>query len=203
MSFKDRGYNIQKNIIDRQLADFLYSYLQLKRKVFHTLCDMNLISPYNLDWGGLGDHMFPDTFAVYGDTAMDNLIAFLKKKVETQTKLKLVESYSYARLYKKGDELHKHTDRKGCAVSLTINLGGDKWPIFLLDKKGISTSISLNPGDAVLYQGRDLPHWREKFKGKICGQLFLHYTLPDAQHLYDTRKHIGLPNSASMKGKKN
>ena len=54
-----------------------------------------------------------------------------------------------------------------------------------------------------LYQGRDLPHWREKFKGKICGQLFLHYTSPDAQHLYDTRKHIGLPNSASMKGKKN
>lgn len=199
MSFKDRGYCIQKNIIDRQLADFLYTYLQLKRKVFHTLCDMNLISPYNFDWGGLGDRMFPTTYAVYGDTAFDNLIVFLKKKVETQTKLKLMESYSYARLYKKGDELYKHTDRKECAVSLTINLGGDKWPIFLLDKKGIKTDITLKPGDALLYQGTDLPHWREKFKGKTCGQLFLHYTLRNSDILYDARKHVGLPISACPK----
>jgi len=199
MSFKDRGYCIQKQIIDKQFADFLYSYLQLKKKVFYTLSDMNLISPYNLDWGGKGDSMCPDTFAIYGDAAMDNLIVFLKKKVEKQTKLELIESYSYARLYKKGDDLRKHRDRKECAVSLTLNLGGDKWPIFLLDKKGIQTDITLKPGDALLYQGTDLPHWREKFKGNACGQLFLHYTLSNANVIYDSRKHIGLPNSATEK----
>ena len=203
MSFKDRGYSIQKNIIDKQLADFLYTYLHLKRNVFITLNDTGLISPYNFDWGRLGDHMCPTTYAVYGDTAFDNLIVFLKKKVETQTKLKLIESYSYARLYKKGDDLLKHKDRKACAVSLTLNLGGDKWPIFLVDKKGIKTDITLKPGDALLYQGTDLPHWREKFKGKTCGQLFLHYTSRNSNILYDARKHVGLPISACPKEIKN
>tara|TARA_R110000851_G_scaffold153133_1_gene295060 strand:- start:682 stop:1293 length:612 start_codon:yes stop_codon:yes gene_type:complete len=203
MSFKTKGYNIQKNIIGKEITDFLYSYLQLKHKVFNTLCDMNLISPYNTDWGAKRDGFVSDTFTLYADTTFDNLITFLKKKVEKETKLKLIESYSYVRLYKKGDELHKHTDRNGCTVSLTLNLGGDKWPIFLIDKKGIETDITLSPGDAILYQGRDLPHWRKKFKGIICGQVFLHYTLPDAKILYDTRKHIGLPNSASLRGEKN
>ena len=27
----------------------------------------------------------------------------------------------------------------------------------------------------VLYLGEEIMHWREKFKGTICGQVFLHY----------------------------
>jgi hypothetical protein len=27
----------------------------------------------------------------------------------------------------------------------------------------------------LIYSGCDLEHWREEFKGKNCGQVFLHY----------------------------
>ena len=53
---------------------------------------------------------------------MDNLIAFLKKKVETQTKLKLVESYSYARLYKKGEYPHKRIKQVSMIMMVRLNV---------------------------------------------------------------------------------
>ena len=35
--------------------------------------------------------------------------------------------------------------------------------------------VDLDPGDMLIYSGCDLEHWREEFKGKNCGQVFLHY----------------------------
>jgi hypothetical protein len=35
--------------------------------------------------------------------------------------------------------------------------------------------VDLEPGDMLIYSGCDLEHWREEFKGKNCGQVFLHY----------------------------
>ena len=51
--------------------------------------------------------------------------------MEDETGLKLNETYSYARIYKKGDILARHKDRYSCEISTTLNLGGDTWPIFL------------------------------------------------------------------------
>jgi hypothetical protein len=45
--------------------------------------------------------------------------------------LKLNPTYAYARIYKKGDILHRHKDRFSCEISTTLNLGGDDWPIFI------------------------------------------------------------------------
>ena len=39
--------------------------------------------------------------------------------------------------------------------------------------KGIK--IDLKPGDMIIYKGSDLEHWREKFTGDTCAQVFLHY----------------------------
>jgi hypothetical protein len=51
--------------------------------------------------------------------------------MEKQTGLKLIPTYSYARIYKKGDILHRHKDRFSCEISTTLNLGGDSWPIYI------------------------------------------------------------------------
>ena len=120
--------------------------------------------------------------------------------MEKATGLKLYPAYTYARIYKKGDELKRHKDRFSCEISTTMNLGGDDWPIYLepseeTGKKGIK--IDLKPGDMLVYRGCELEHWREKFKGKECIQVFLHYnnvkTKGSKDNMFDKRPHLGLP----------
>jgi hypothetical protein len=49
----------------------------------------------------------------------------------------------------------------------------------------------------LVYSGCDLEHWREKFKGQECIQVFLHYNdsaTPGSQdNMFDGRPHLGLP----------
>ena len=58
--------------------------------------------------------------------------------------------------------------------------------------------VDLEPGDMLIYSGCDLEHWREEFKGKNCGQVFLHYnkssskTAKENQYL-DKRPMLGAP----------
>ena len=82
-----------------------------------------------------------------------------------------------------------------------MNLGGDDWPIYLepsgeAGKKGIR--VDLKQGDMLVYSGCELEHWREKFKGKECVQVFLHYNnrkTPGAKdNMFDKRPHLGLPS---------
>ena len=40
-------------------------------------------------------------------------------------------------------------------------------------KKGIK--VDLKQGDMLVYSGCELEHWRNKFRGKECVQVFLHY----------------------------
>ena len=62
---------------------------------------------------------------------METLLQKVKPIMEKESGVKLTETYSYARIYKKGDELKRHKDRYSCEISTTMNLGGDDWPIFL------------------------------------------------------------------------
>ena len=120
--------------------------------------------------------------------------------MEKEMELKLNETYSYARIYKKGDILHRHKDRYSCEISTTLNLGGDEWPIHLEPsgeegKEGVE--VTMQPGDMLVYKGCDLEHWREAFEGENCGQVFLHYndaSKKDAnKNKFDGRPFLGLP----------
>jgi len=50
----------------------------------------------------------------------------------------------------------------------------------------------------LVYSGCELEHWREKFKGKECIQVFLHYnnrkTRGSKDNMFDKRLHLGLPS---------
>jgi len=50
----------------------------------------------------------------------------------------------------------------------------------------------------LVYSGCELEHWRNKFKGKECIQVFLHYNnckTPGAKdNMFDKRPHLGLPS---------
>ena len=101
-----------------------------------------------------------------------------------------METYTYARVYYRGAKLEKHKDRPSCEFSTTLNLGGDQWPIFIDDKK-----ILLKPGDMLVYEGCKYEHWRERFDGVYCVQVFLHYADEKNKDLkYDGRPFLGLPS---------
>ena len=193
-------YKVIRKAISEELAQFVYEYFLMKRKVARKFYDDRYISPYNYDWGVWNDEFVPETYSHYCDIAMDTLLKKLKPLMEDETGLKLNETYSYARIYKKGDILARHKDRYSCEISTTLNLGGDTWPIFLEPsgeegKDGVK--IVLEPGDMLIYKGMDLEHWREAFEGENCGQVFLHYN--DAsdknaeENKYDGRPFLGLP----------
>ena len=130
---------------------------------------------------------------------MNILLKELKPIIEKNIDLQLLETYSYARLYKKVDVLIRHKDRYSCEISSTLNLGGDRWPIYIdptgkTNQAGIK--VELEPGDMLVYRGHDCEHWREPFEGQDCVQVFLHYNNADMTgaetNMYDTRPHLGL-----------
>ena len=203
MSFKKNKYEIIKQAISKDLALYLYNYFIIKKQVYDTFLQHKYISPYEKAFGYYEgkDDQIPNTYSNYSDIAMETLMLKCQPKMEKTTGLKLYPAYTYARTYKKGDELKKHKDRFSCEISTTMNLGGDDWPIYLepsgeVSKKGVR--VDLNPGDMLVYRGCDLEHWRNKFKGTECVQVFLHYNnskTPGAkENIFDNRKHVGLPS---------
>ena len=194
------NYKVIRQAITKELADFIYSYFLMKRKVARKMYDERYISQSNYDYGVWNDEQIPETYSHYADIAMETLLQNLQPKMEEETGLKLTPTYSYARIYKKGDILKRHKDRYSCEVSTTLNLGGDDWPIYLepsgkTDKEGVK--VDMQPGDMLVYKGCDVEHWREEFTGENCGQVFLHYndaSDPKAEeNKYDTRPFLGLP----------
>lgn len=220
-NFEKNGYCVLNQAINKDLSTFIYNYFLIKRQVYITLRKNNYISPFNEDWGTLTDKQVPNTYSHYGDIVMETLLIKLKDIMETTTKKSLFETYSYARLYKKGDVLTRHKDRPSCQISTTLNLGGDEWPIFVepdKDKGKIikgryvsdNTSgkkIVLKPGDMLVYKGCDLEHWRKPFDGEDCAQVFLHYNDKNGEfgekNLFDGRPHVGLPGYFKDHLKKN
>jgi len=216
--FKNNHFLVIKEAVDPKVAEFVYNYFMMKRQVARTMYDTRFISPFTTEFGVWNDTQVPNTYSHYGDIAMETLLLAVQPKMEKLTGLKLNPTYSYARIYKKGDVLARHKDRFSCEISTTMNLGGDEWPIYLEAKKNVGepkdgfpaetsnkgTKVVLKPGDMLVYKGMILEHWREVFLGNDCAQVFLHYNdinSKDAdKNIFDGRPHLGLP--AFFKGMK-
>jgi len=104
---------------------------------------------------------------------------------------KLLPTYTFARIYKNGAELTKHTDRPSCEISVTVNLSNDEipWNLCFTKPDGSIVLKDLKVGEAVIYLGCISEHWREDvFAGKEYGQVFLHYVRSEgmyANHCFD------------------
>ena len=206
-------YLILKKVISTELTNFVFNYFLMKRQVAKTLFEQKYISPFSTEFGTWQDEQVPNTYSHYSDIVMETLLQWILPTMEKHTKLKLIPTYSYARIYKKGDVLHRHKDRFSCEISTTLNLGGNPWPIYLSpkenvgipdDKKGITAvsnakgiKVDLKPGDMLIYKGMELEHWREAFDGEDCAQVFLHYNKVSKEtekNKFDKRPHLGLPD---------
>jgi hypothetical protein len=214
MSFKKNKYIVIKEAVPKDIAEFCYNYFLLKRTVARSLFDARYILKLYRGMGNVGRcNQVPNTYSHYADVAMETLLMRTLPVMEKKTGLKLNPTYSYARIYKPGDVLHRHKDRFSCEISTTLNLGGDPWPIHLEPKKNVGIPdgkkitvnsnnkgilVNLKPGDMLVYRGMELEHWREEFQGDNCAQVFLHYNDQKSKNadknINDTRPHLGLPS---------
>ena len=205
-------YQVIKNAIGYDLANFIFNYFLLKRDAVKYMYENNI----TYDNGMLGtwtDQQIPNTYSHYADHVMETLLMKTLPVMQKETGLQLVPTYSYARAYKKGDILKRHKDRPSCEISTTIHLGGDQWSIFI-DPTGSNNvideyknimkpnapqgvKVDLDVGDMLVYSGCELEHWREEFQGNVCVQVFLHYNHVNGQfaekNKFDKRPMLGIP----------
>jgi len=184
-------YQVIKGALSYELANFIFNYFLLKRDAVDFMYKNNITYDNGM-FGTWTDEQIPNTYSHYADPVMETLLVKVLPVMQKETGLDLVPTYSYARAYKKGDELKRHKDRPSCEISTTINLGGDPWAIFIE-----GTKVLLEIGDMLVYSGCDLEHWREPFDGNICGQVFLHYNHVNGpfaeKNKFDGRPMLGLP----------
>jgi hypothetical protein len=176
---KDFKYKIIKSFLSEDERHLLGVYCEIKHK----------LNMENFDT----TQSNADTF-FYGDPIMESLLLKKEKFVSELTGKKLLPTYSFWRAYTKFADLKKHSDRPSCEISTTVNISSDEtsWPIFM-----DGTAIELKPGDAAVYLGCEVQHWRETFKGDYNMQVFLHYVDAEGDnknYYMDQRKFWGIKN---------
>ena len=106
-------FQVIKGAVSYELANFAFNYFLLKREAVKFMYDNNI----TYDNGMLGtwkDSQIPNTYSHYSDHVMETLLVKMLPVMAKETGLDLVPTYSYARIYKNGDELRRHKDRPSC-----------------------------------------------------------------------------------------
>jgi len=175
---KDFKYKIIKNFLSKDEIELLTIFCDMKHRT--NLKNFDFIQNNN------ADTMY------YGDPVVDSLMLKKQPLMEKETGKKLLATYAFWRCYTKYSILKKHTDRPSCEISVTANINGDGtvWPIFM-----DGNEFNLEVGDAAIYLGCDVVHWREEFKGDFQFQTFLHYVDANGknkEYYMDKRRYWGV-----------
>ena len=164
-TFKKNNFVIVRNFLDPFLVKYLASYYREVRDhgagQFHT------------DWTSLNCN---------GDTTADAVLYSLRSTIEAEIGLKLWPTYSFVRIYKKGDSVGRHKDSPANQISCNMNIarGDVDWPLGVSDGE-TNNSVIFQPGDAMIYRGFMLDHWREKFQGDHQVQLIVGFVVQDGR----------------------
>jgi hypothetical protein len=157
-TIKDFKYKLIKNFLTQEEIGLLNNYCRIKhRKNFNS---------FDFEQNDNGDSYF------YADPLMESLMINKLDIMQKETGLELLCTYAFWRMYTVNADLKKHTDRESCEISVTVMIGSDgtSWPIYMNGNE-----INMEQGDAVIYLGCELEHWRDKFNGDWHAQTFLHY----------------------------
>ena len=189
--FKDNKYVLLQSVLTKDFCD------ELTKHMFKLYDEGQMVK----------DQQCPLSDSVYGDPVLDGLLEKLAEPVGHHLGIKLLPTYTYARIYRPGEVLEKHKDRPACEISGTMTLGFDGskvWPIYFSDDERDENGkrIDLALGDLLMYRGEELIHWRPAFKGQWQCQVFFHFVDAEGPHAaekYDGRPSLGL--SADTRGK--
>ena len=107
--FKKKKYTVIRQAISKDLAAFVANYFTMQKQVYDTCKKARYFSPFENILGAYepSDGQIPNTYSQYSNIAMETLMLKCQPEMEKVTGLKLYPAYTYARIYKKGDELKK------------------------------------------------------------------------------------------------
>lgn len=182
--YEEKGFEVKQEFIPRFFAQYLRNYFDLLNR--------------NGQVPNKGDAQVVKSVGIYGDPAFDTLMLMCLSSVEEVVGKKLLPTYTYARIYFNGADLLPHKDRDECEHSVSLSLGGISsalWPLWFKNEDKEPEYAAMYEGDAVVYQGNKVNHWRDEFEGETQFQLFMHYVEAEGEHkdqLFDTRPYIGL-----------
>jgi hypothetical protein len=137
------------------------------------------------------------SYASYGSVLGDTLLAFLTESYSAITGKRLAPTYSFLRKYTKGQRLKSHKDRPSCQYSITIpiNTAAADWPFYVKDNNKEQVKITCNVGDAILYMGERVDHWRDNLQDDVSIHAFLHWIDIDdptrKEYIFDKRNALG------------
>ncbi len=134
----------------------------------------------------LGDEQSPRRYVAHNDPVARYFHHNITKAIGAVVGAPIKPSYVYLASYLSGAELKKHTDRVQCELSVTLCLDfspepelATSWPIRLDTKEGTVT-VYQALGDALLYRGIEVPHYRDVLtEGRTSMSIFFHYVPED------------------------
>lgn len=187
--FIENDYVVVEDFIDQESISTISKYLQ--NSIYRGIIKNNK----GEEEGAISEYSF------YADPLIEVVLANSTESVGEIVGEDLIPTYSFTRIYTNQDELKKHTDRPSCEYSVTVNVNtvGEKWPIWLKNSKGKEIKFTLSPGQALVYKGCDVEHWREKMSLVNCEinvQFMLHYVAANgnfSSYKWDNRDRLGLP----------
>lgn len=178
--FEQQGYAIIKHFIPRIMCEYIAKNIRV------------LEANSRLSFG---DAQVAKAFSGGSPAVTETLLDLMTPVLSHTLNCELYPTYSYLRIYLRGAALAKHMDRYSCEISATVSIeyeGPGIWPL-CLEVDGNVKKIELEPGDALIYKGIQIPHWRDPFEGERQVQVFLHYVKKHGQYSefkFDKRPHL-------------
>ncbi|WP_413596324.1 hypothetical protein [Citrobacter youngae] len=167
--FREYGYVKISDFLSQEITSLTRKYMDLSLFSGHMVISDNSVIAGQ-----------PEQYAAM---LSESLLLFFQPNIESVVGYALLPTYSFWRIYEHGAVLREHVDRDSCEISVSVTIAAEPrntdWRLWVrgIDRK--NKSLSLRPGDCVIYLGNKVPHWRNKFKGGVQYQMFLHYIRQD------------------------
>jgi len=218
--FKNNGYLVARSFFDDTTVALMQTYFNFKYRIINYSEENRQAAKKSVmaSVDGYGD--VASSFSFYSDHLVESIHLNYGQKASDLVRMKLSPSYTYARIYEKGDWLMPHTDRPSCEISATcpvltennapstiyisnykINLEKDtpvKYTLEQVEERGDYSEVNLYPGDALFYNGCEHYHWRKPLEEESLIQFFMHYVETDGKfkdYYFDKRPYSGFPES--------